>query len=474
MRPRASGPGRGLVGTFAVALGLLAGWALVADGRAATSASTGRIPAFSRLYRTSCSTCHLAFPKLNALGEAFRLNGYRFPENDRLLRREEPVPMGAEPWKQEWPRSIWPGELPAVPPLSLRLTNDLQWTADDSEPFDWTYRFPAEVHLPAGGSLGELVGFFAELHWTPEEEIELAQAKIQLRDPLPFLPERSLHVRIGKLYPVLLAFADAQIDRAARQPLLWQGFSPEELEVDASGMRGAGSAGDGFALADAQPAIELGGLLGRRLLWGVGIAQGTPEGAADDNDSKDVYYKLRYKLGGLALDGSYDEGGEPDFGAGGQLFDRGVVLEHFGYRGTRFATPGSDHRAFGAAVEWLAGGLDLGAGAVWGEHDDPFRSARLPGVSWWSAFARAEWFAWPWLMASLKVETLRPDLDDAARPEHALRPPARSRVLPGVVALVRHNVRVALEAEAWTEHEPSDASGLDAPHNLWLRLDVAF
>ena len=35
------------------------------------------IPAFARMYRTSCSTCHTAAPKLNVLGEAFRLNGYR-------------------------------------------------------------------------------------------------------------------------------------------------------------------------------------------------------------------------------------------------------------------------------------------------------------------------------------------------------------------------------------------------------------
>ena len=33
------------------------------------------IPAFSRKYATSCATCHVAFPKLNAFGKAFRNNG---------------------------------------------------------------------------------------------------------------------------------------------------------------------------------------------------------------------------------------------------------------------------------------------------------------------------------------------------------------------------------------------------------------
>ena len=69
------------------------------------------IPAFARRYRTSCSTCHTAAPKLNPLGEAFRLNGYRFPFNDKLIREENPVSLGAEPWKDLWPRAIWPGEL---------------------------------------------------------------------------------------------------------------------------------------------------------------------------------------------------------------------------------------------------------------------------------------------------------------------------------------------------------------------------
>ena len=34
------------------------------------------LPAFARKYKTSCATCHVGFPKLNAFGEAFRRNGY--------------------------------------------------------------------------------------------------------------------------------------------------------------------------------------------------------------------------------------------------------------------------------------------------------------------------------------------------------------------------------------------------------------
>ena len=41
----------------------------------------GAIPAFARKYKTSCMTCHVAYPKLNAFGEAYRLNGYQIPES---------------------------------------------------------------------------------------------------------------------------------------------------------------------------------------------------------------------------------------------------------------------------------------------------------------------------------------------------------------------------------------------------------
>ncbi len=54
----------------ALAAGLLL---LLVPGRASA------IPAFARKYQTSCQTCHIVFPKLNAFGEAFRLRGYHMP-----------------------------------------------------------------------------------------------------------------------------------------------------------------------------------------------------------------------------------------------------------------------------------------------------------------------------------------------------------------------------------------------------------
>jgi len=46
------------------------------------------VPSFARKYGTACSTCHTAWPMLNATGRSFKENGYRFPgvqDKDRAV-----------------------------------------------------------------------------------------------------------------------------------------------------------------------------------------------------------------------------------------------------------------------------------------------------------------------------------------------------------------------------------------------------
>ncbi len=49
------------------------------------SSSVQAVPNFARQEGVKCSTCHTAWPQLNAKGRAFKENGYRFPED-----RDEP------------------------------------------------------------------------------------------------------------------------------------------------------------------------------------------------------------------------------------------------------------------------------------------------------------------------------------------------------------------------------------------------
>ena len=84
----------------------------------------GAVPIFSRKYQTSCSTCHYAFPQLNAFGKAFLNNGWRYPGGDANFRKEEPVSLGSEAYKQVWPNAIWPSDIPGAAPLMARLNEN--------------------------------------------------------------------------------------------------------------------------------------------------------------------------------------------------------------------------------------------------------------------------------------------------------------------------------------------------------------
>jgi hypothetical protein len=94
------------------------------------------IPAFSRKYQTSCSTCHLDFPKLNDFGKAFKDAGFKFPADDDNYVKNPPVMLGAEATKDQFPKSIWPGEIPGMPPVGLRYNQFFQYTGSNRNQFN--------------------------------------------------------------------------------------------------------------------------------------------------------------------------------------------------------------------------------------------------------------------------------------------------------------------------------------------------
>lgn len=94
------------------------------------------IPAFARQYQTSCATCHVDFPKLNDFGKAFKDAGFKFPVDDETNLKSPPVLLGAEAQKQAFPNAIWPGQIPGLPPIGLRMNNFLQFTSNNRNRFN--------------------------------------------------------------------------------------------------------------------------------------------------------------------------------------------------------------------------------------------------------------------------------------------------------------------------------------------------
>src|ERR1700687_2524165 len=94
------------------------------------------IPAFSRQYGTSCSTCHVDFPKLNDFGKAFKDAGFQFPKDDETFLKVPPVLLGAPAQKDVWPKAVWPGQIPGLPPIGLRMNSFFQVTSGKRTQFN--------------------------------------------------------------------------------------------------------------------------------------------------------------------------------------------------------------------------------------------------------------------------------------------------------------------------------------------------
>ncbi len=94
------------------------------------------IPAFARMYQTSCSTCHSDFPKLNDFGKAFKDAGFKFPTDDETFLKVPPTMLGAPAQKDLFPKAIWPGTIPGIPPIGLRFNTFFQKTSGNRGNFD--------------------------------------------------------------------------------------------------------------------------------------------------------------------------------------------------------------------------------------------------------------------------------------------------------------------------------------------------
>jgi hypothetical protein len=116
---------------------LVLGFALLPAAISLMAVKAYAIPAFSRQYQTSCSTCHVDFPKLNDFGKAFKDAGFKFPKDDETYLKVPPVLLGAPAYKDVWPQgSIWPGTIPGLPPIGLRMNSFFQVTSGNRDRFN--------------------------------------------------------------------------------------------------------------------------------------------------------------------------------------------------------------------------------------------------------------------------------------------------------------------------------------------------
>jgi hypothetical protein len=401
------------------------------------------MPSFARRYKTSCVTCHETFPRLNSIGDAFRLNGYRFKDDERYLK-DEPQELGDEAYKKLWPKAIWPSHIPSDSGFSAAARFFTEINSGNDSPqrkSDVTFVLPHEVEVSWAGSLGDNISAYGDMIFVQEDygtektySWLMAKAWMEFSDLLG--PEDMFNLRLGTVGMHTIGLYTATNEkRIGLQPYTFNSwfmpgadaYKSEEL-IDFRG--------NSFVLQP-QLGFEVSGF-GRRWLYYAGLVNGNierPEGGDPDlydmdgiffvgsgknTSSKDFYAGAGYKIGGIGLDGS---GAKDDNMMSNQSEfwrDDSIFLTVFGYRGTAkisvdqydddtytthtLTESNDDFWRVAAGIKGKYKDLTVSTGYMKGRNENPF------GVLWDNSvdidawFAESHYFVYPWLIPYVRYE----------------------------------------------------------------------
>src|ERR1700690_2252591 len=153
---------RTVAGFVSGMVGVIALLSVVPTGKA--------IPAFSRKYGTSCTTCHNNYPELNDFGEAFKKNGFKFPNDDATFVKQDAVMLGSKAQKEAFPGAVYPGEIPGTVPIAFRYSGALAWNASQPPGVSQTSSYiprtdlfqPNTFTIISAGSFGPNLSFWID------------------------------------------------------------------------------------------------------------------------------------------------------------------------------------------------------------------------------------------------------------------------------------------------------------------------
>ncbi|MBW8015742.1 MAG: hypothetical protein FVQ82_06110 [Planctomycetes bacterium] len=460
----------------------LLGLLLVGVVIAIFSESAQAIPVFARKYKTSCATCHEAYPRLNGVGEAFRLNGYKFAD-DELYIKDEPVEMGDEAYKRLWPNAIWPSDIPGLPPISITLENDYTYDIGGTKASRSEFNTPSLGKILGAGAFGDNMSAFVELSFerqgagggghhggavTAEGTNTDLSGWIQFENL--FGKQNLYNIRVGSIgmqeiglfthrghnrFSISNYLYGATIPALTGHNIAFATTGDEDLDVELDG--------NPFNL-HAQPGIELNGF-GKRWRYAVGATNGNGNKFNDNNSEKDVYLQLAYKMGGIGFDGSGMGDGD-DLGAASDPWrDDSLTLSLFGYYGNAQVNTSEDFESkqvdrfwrIGPGILWRTGDLQLGGGYIFGKNENPFGAVSNGSVDSKSWFVEANYFAKPWLIPYARYESTKfsnlpaaVTTDDEASFPNGID---QSRIVVGTKMLLRANVSLGLEGIFFTDDD---------------------
>ena len=411
-------------------------------------------PIYARKYETGCQTCHVAVPKLNSFGIAFRNNGYQWPAGESELTKDKPVVLAAEANKESFPDSIWPSWLPRTPPVAFLLVSELEASPDRKALFG-PEGVGADLEIGIGTAIAEDIAARADVTMvvnaeTGTLEVGLEQAFLQFHNLDPW---HHLDLRVGKLWPELFS------------------FPPQALGGD-FWLYNRSIGASSWVLAGRQGA-ELRGIFAAGRLRAVA---GTAGSTGDFGKSFDAWGRVGYKVGGLRYDGVDESSEEPAKSSDPSRpwRDTSVQFGAFAYKGFSVTPGGLDEAGVelgpirddfvhvGGDVNIWLGDANLVGALLIGQHGRPVAGAESRTIH--RVSLQLDYVVFPWLIPSLRYELA----DDARLLEFSADAP-RWHLMPGLNALIRANVRAYLFAEVIGNEQ----GGADF-HKLTLGILAAF
>lgn len=390
-------------------------------------------------------------PKLNAFGIAFRNNGYRIPLNEEKFIKSPDVALGAPAWKQLWPKAVWPGSIPGMPPIAIRVASDVN--VRPTTPIHVNFDFPNGITGYFAGAAGDSFSYFGSVFLLGStNQIFLDRAYGQFRIVSESPGQNWLTLKLGRIDTRAEPFSSTFRKTTA------QNFAASDFRVTANG----------FAFRDHDAGVEAwGAVTGPNNRGGVeyaaGIVQGNT-GRPENNNFKDYYATISYKIGGLGVVGSREETNEqPNTAEGYQ--ETSVSVGTFAYRGKgQPAIAGVNEdwlmRSGFKADIWLKD-LNVYGAVVFGS--DELRSPIPRTIDSSSVMAEADYRLLPWVMPTLRVE--KTNFSDGRRNV--------IQTIPSINVLIRANVRLLTEAHFFNRVQEGSSSRSGTNEGLF-RLEFLF
>ncbi len=456
------------------------------------------IPAFSRQYGTSCSTCHVDFPKLNDFGKAFKDAGFKFPKDDETFLKIPPVLLGAPAQKEMWPHTIFPGTIPGLPAIGLRFNTFFQvygkhrnnFLAGTTDPLIPKTDFqPGLFSIFTAGNFGSGIAFWVDEDFSvggSNSNGGLGDGYLKFHDigRLFKLPTDSLSLRIGQ-FEIDLPFSQARSWNLSG----WDIYD----QANFGAMNGlVPNVNNNFAFSAPGQGVEISGghtyggyhyslaVLNQNTSTATAAGDGVSPavGLFSDSNFKDLYGRFQYRF-----NLEKDAASRNDIQAAGATGPRDHTYLQLGiyyFYGRSVQRVTGETETLTAREPFYRVGGDFSFnyrtfnlfGLYMYGHDknlllDPAGTGFFPGAPahFSGGFLEADYLALPWVMTILRYDRVQSSADfingQAGSSTNFFSPAGatRNRISPGVQFLIHANIKASFEYQFRPQQQVFDVNG---------------